>query len=66
MKINRGLENLSPEARLRELGLFGLEKAAGRLHCSLAILKGSLKAGGKSTFYTGRWGNGFKLKEGRL
>ena len=35
--MNRGLEDLSCEGRLRELGLFCLEKDAGTSHCGLPI-----------------------------
>ena len=52
MKMIRGLEHLSYEDRLRELGLFSLEKAARRPHCSLPVLEGSLQAGGGPTLYT--------------
>ena len=37
----RGLEHLSYEDRLRELGLFSLEKR--RPHCSLPVFEGGLK-----------------------
>jgi len=71
-KIIRGIEHLSYEERLRELGLFRLEK--GRLQRDLIAAfqypKGACKKGGDKLFSTAccdrTRGNGFKLKEGRF
>ncbi|KFQ48286.1 hypothetical protein N334_10218, partial [Pelecanus crispus] len=72
MKILRGMEHLSYEARLRELGLFSLEKRRiqGDLIVTFQYLKGAYKKDG-DRFYSRACcnrtrGNDFKLKEGRF
>ncbi|KFV55513.1 hypothetical protein N328_01268, partial [Gavia stellata] len=68
-KMVRGIEHLSYEDRLRELGLFSLKKK--RLHiATFQYLKGAYKKDGDKLFRRAcsdrTRGNGFKLKEGRF
>ena len=71
-KIIRGLEHLSYEDRLRQLGLFTVEKRS--LHQDLFVVFQFLKEGCKKegdrlfsrTCCDRMGGNGFKLKEGRF
>ena len=68
----RGLEHLPYKDRLRELGLFSLEKR--RLWCNLIAafqyLKGAYKQEGSQLFErvdnSRTRGSGFKLKEGKV
>ena len=72
-KMIRGLEHLSCEERLRELGLFSLEKRrklCGDFTVAFQFLKGAYKQEGDRLLAQSDsdWtnGNGFKLKEGNF
>jgi len=71
-KMIRGLEHLSYKARLRELGLFSLEKRRlqGPLLAAFQYLKWAYKRAGEALLTSARsdrtGDNGFKLKEGRF
>ena len=72
IKMIRRLEHISCQERLRELGLFSLEKRRlqGDLVAAFQYLKGAYKKDGDILFSRAcsnrTRGNGFKVKEGRF
>ncbi|KGL96788.1 hypothetical protein N301_15924, partial [Charadrius vociferus] len=72
MRMIRGLEHLSYEERLRELGLLSLEKRRlwGDLIVAFQSLKGAYRRAGEGLFTRAcsdrTRGNGYKLEEGRF
>jgi len=72
IKVIRGLEHLSNEERLREMGLLSLEKRRlwGDLIAAFQYLKGAYKKDGGKLFSRAccsrTRGNSFKLEEGRF
>ncbi|KAK4817106.1 hypothetical protein QYF61_027969 [Mycteria americana] len=72
MKMITGLEHLSSEDRLRELGLFSLQKRRlqGDLIAAFQYLKVAYRKDGEGLFTracsASTRGNGFKVKEGRF
>jgi len=71
-KMIQGLEHLPYKDRLRELGLFSLEKRRirGDLLLACQYLKGGYKKEGNKLYSRmccdRAWGNGFKLKDQRF
>ncbi|GAB0193281.1 triadin [Grus japonensis] len=71
-KLIGGMEHLCYEDRLRELGLFSLEKRwlQGRSNCGLPVPEGAYRKAGEGLVIREcsdrTRGNGFKLKEGRF
>ena len=72
MEVIQGLEHLSYEDRLNELGFFSLQKRRlwGDLIAAFQYLKGVYKHEGNQLFTQvdndRKRGKGYKLKEGRL
>ena len=71
-KLSRGMEHLSYEDRLRELGLFSLEKRRlwGDLRAAFQYLQGPYKNDGERLLTSAcndrTRGNSYNLKEGRF
>jgi len=69
-KIIRGLEHLCCEDRLRELGLFSLEKRRLRGDLRVPVPEGAYRKGGENIFSRAccdrTRSNGIKLREGRF